>query len=187
MSLFFLTDEDNTGSDSEIDLLDEDTSEANSSRTEHALSQKSDEMLRPHRSNGDQEPWEERPFRTSDDSFSVDYNFSTRHVSQIKDGSKHPSLTLSSSCPAHLQTLGFSGSSSQMFSKLWDSSSLHPRHLSVKPNVFSSMRMEHGSSVLPGVNNEDNRGLPSPSTTSLSPFMCQLSPNMLACQVCFFF
>lgn len=191
MSLFFPTDEDNTGSDSEIDLLDEDTSETNSSRTEHTLSQISDKMLGPHRRNDDQDPAEERTFRMSHDSFSVDYNFSTQHMSQIKDGSKPltslQSLTLPSPCAAQLQTLDFSGSSSQMFSKLRDSSSFHPRHLSVKPNVFSSMRMEHGFSVLPGVNNEENRGLPSPSTTSLSPFMCQLSPNMLASQVCFFF
>lgn len=185
MSLFFPTDEDNTGSDSEIDLLDEDTSETNSSRTEHTSSQKSDKMLGPHGSNDDQ-----RNFRTSPDSFSVDYNFSTRHVSQIKDGSKPltslQSLTLSSPCAAHPQTLDFSGSTSQMFSKLGNSSSFHPRHLSVKPNVFSSMHMEHGFSVLPGVNNEENRGLPSQSTTSLSPFVCQLSPHMLASQVRFF-
>lgn len=191
MSLFFPTDEDDTGSDSEIDLLDEDTSETNSSRTERTLSQKSDEKLGPHRRNDDQDPVEERTSRTSHDSFSVDYNVSTRHVSQIKHGSKpltsSQSLTLSSPCAAHLQTLDFSGSSSQMFSKLGDSSLFHPRHLSAKPNVFSSMRMEHGFSVLPGVNSEENRGLPSPSTTPLSPFMWQLSPNMLACQVCFFF
>lgn len=194
--IIFTTDEENTGSDSDIDLHDdEDIAETNPSRTEHmsTLSQKSEEILcnksALHESNDNQDPTEERTmFRTSHDMCSVDIDFAKKHMSEIKDGVWPMMLQTQSSSSlgsCHLQTLDFSGSPSQQFLKLGAPLLFHPGQLSVKPDALSPMRMGQLFSFLPGVNNEENGGLSSQSITSPSPLMFQLPHHMLASQVRF--
>ncbi|XP_074467257.1 T-box transcription factor TBX2b-like [Sebastes fasciatus] len=177
-------DDNNIGSDSDIDLQDEDIAEASCSRTEHVstLRQKSDEIPwnQPalSRSDDNQDTTKERTvFRTSDDLYSTEMDSSKKHMSEIKDGAPlmtsqtQSSLSLGS---GHLQTLDFSSAHSQQFLKLGAPLLFHPGQLSVKPDGVG-----HLLSSLPGV---ENGGLSSQSITCPSPFMFHLSQHMLASQ-----
>ncbi|XP_042355767.1 T-box transcription factor TBX2b-like [Plectropomus leopardus] len=172
-------DDNNIGSDSEIDLQDEDNAEASCSRTEH-MSQKTKETLwsKPSLSNkDDNQDTTKEMFRTSDDMYSVETDESRRHTSEIKDGvpsvmsQTQSSLALSS---GHLQTLDVSSAQSQQFLKLGAPLLFHPGQLA-KPEG-----MGHLLSSLPAVNNLEN--LSSQSIASPSPFMFHLSQHMLASQ-----
>lgn len=173
----FPTDDNNIGSDSDIDPQDEDVAKA---RTEHetSLSQRSEEIPQ----NGNQDSTKERTmFRTSDDMYSN--STETEHMSEIKDGVLPVTMQTQSSSPlssGHLQTLDFSSAHSQQFLKLGAPLLFHPGQLSMKPEGLG-----HLLSSLPGVNNLENGGLSSQSLTSPSPFMFHLSQHMLASQVRF--
>lgn len=169
-----LADEDDTESDSDIDLLDVEASESSVCRTGSSV--KSAEMLDCNKG-----PMEARTSRTSLDSSGVDSNFA-----KFKDEKKPVSETQQSpsvlpSSGTHPQTLGPSHSC-HAFSKLWAQSPFHPRQLTVTPDAFSSMHMQHMLSVRPGLANEEDRGLHSESF-SLPPFGYQLSPEVLEYQV----
>ncbi|XP_028451438.1 T-box transcription factor TBX2b-like [Perca flavescens] len=174
-------DENNIGSDSDVDLQDKDIAEASCSRTEHVstLSQKSEEILwneaAHSKSDDNQDTTKERTvFRSSDDMYSMETDSSKRHMSETKDGVLPMMLqTQSSLSPSvgHLQTLDFSSARSQQFLKLGAPWLFHPGQLSVKPEG-----MGHLLSSLPGV---ENGGLSSQSITSPSPFMFH---HMLASQ-----
>ena len=176
----FPTDDNNIGSDSDIDPQDEDVAKA---RTEHEtpLSQKSEETPQ----NDNQDATKERTmFRTSDDMYSAEIDSSKKHMSEIKDGVLPVTMQTQSSSPlssAHLQTLDFSSAhGQQQFLKLGAPLLFHPGQLSMKPEGLG-----HLLSSLPGVNNLENGGLSSQSITSPSPFMFHLSQHMLASQVHF--
>ncbi|XP_070773633.1 T-box transcription factor TBX2b-like [Enoplosus armatus] len=185
-------DENNIGSDSDIDLQDEDIAEASSSRTEHmcTLSQKSEEMLwnksALSKRNDNQDTTNERTaFRASGDMYPVEVDSSKKHMSEIRDGVLPMMLQTQSSsslAAGPLQTLDFSNAHSQQFLKLGTPLLFHPGQLSVKPEAFSTTGMGHLFSSLPGVNNLENGGLSSQSITSASPFMFHLSQHMLASQ-----
>ncbi|XP_018548164.1 T-box transcription factor TBX2b [Lates calcarifer] len=185
-------DENNTGSDSDVDLQHEDISEASCSRAEHTStwSLKSEEMLRSRsavcKSNDSQDTTKERTvFRTSDDMYSTETDFPKKHTSETKDGVVPLMLQMQSSSSlsaAHLQTLDFSSAHSQQFLKLGAPLLFHPGQLSVKPEAFPSVGMGHLFSSLSGVNELENRGLSPQSITSPSPFMFHLSQQMLASQ-----
>lgn len=189
----FPTDENNIGSDSDIDLQDEDFTEASSSRTEHVstLSQKSEEILwsRSALSKDNQDTTKARTmFRTSDDLFSMEGDSFKKHTSEIKDGvlPAMSQMQSSSSLSAdRLQTLDFSSVHSQQFLKLGAPLLFHPGQLSAKPEAFSTTGMGHLFSSLPGVNNLESGGISSQSITPPSPFMFHLSQHMLASQVRF--
>lgn len=194
--LIFPIDENNTGSDSDVDLQHEDISEASCSRAEHTStwSLKSEEMLRSRsavcKSNDSQDTTKERTvFRTSDDMYSTETDFPKKHTSETKDGVVPLMLQMQSSSSlsaAHLQTLDFSSAHSQQFLKLGAPLLFHPGQLSVKPEAFPSVGMGHLFSSLSGVNELENRGLSPQSITSPSPFMFHLSQQMLASQVRFY-
>lgn len=180
--VFFPTDENNIGSDSDIDLQDEDAAEA---RTEHALalSQRSEETPWSRsalsKGNDNQDATKERTsFRTTDDMCSVEIDSARKRLSEmVSQGS-------SSLGAAHLQTLDFSSAASQQFLKLGAPLLFHPGQLPAKPEAFSSAGVGHLFSSLPGVNNQENRGLSSQSLPPPSPFIFHLSQHMLASQVC---
>nr|XP_046267712.1 T-box transcription factor TBX2b-like [Scatophagus argus] len=182
-------DENNTGSDSDIDLQDEDIAEASSSRPEHMciLSQKSEETLWNksvlRKSNDNQDTTKQSTMlRMSHDMCSVEIDFSKQHPSEINDEVQPVSLqsqNSSSLSVGHHRTLDFSSVPSQKFCKL-ETSLFHPGELPVKPEAFSTMG--HLFSSLSHVNNQENGGLSSQSITSPSPFRFHLSQNMLASQ-----
>ncbi|XP_036976743.1 T-box transcription factor TBX2b-like [Acanthopagrus latus] len=180
-------DENNIGSDSDIDLQDEDATEA---RTELAstLSQRSEETpwskSALSKSNDNQDATKERTtFRTADDTCSVEVDPSRKRSSEMKDGVLPRMLQGSSSLgAAHLQTLDFSSAASQQFLKLGAPLLLHPGQLAAKPEAFSSAGVGHLFSSLPGVNNQENGGLSSQSIHPPSPFIFHLSQHMLASQ-----
>ncbi|KAA8587164.1 T-box transcription factor TBX2b [Etheostoma spectabile] len=174
-------DENNIGSDSDVDLQDKDIVEASCSRTEHVstLSQRSEEMLwneaAHSKSDDNQDTTKERTiFRSSDDMCSTECDSSKRPTSETNDGVLPMMLQTQSSSSlsaGHLQTLDFSSVHSQQFLKLGAPLLFHPGQLSVKPEGTG-----HLLSSLPGV---ENGGLSSQSITSPSPFMFH---HMLASQ-----
>ncbi|KAM9348919.1 T-box transcription factor TBX2b-like [Symphorus nematophorus] len=177
-------DENNIGSDSDIDLQDEDTAGPRSSNTEQmsTLSQKSEEIR--WKCNDNQDITKERTmFRKSDHTCSMEISSSKKHTSEIKDGVLPMMLQSPSSLSnGQLQTLDFSSAHSQQFLKLGAPLLFHPGQLLMKPDSFSTTGMGHQFSSLPGVNNLENGALSSQSITSPSPFMFHLSQNMLASQ-----
>ncbi|XP_041657979.1 T-box transcription factor TBX2b-like [Cheilinus undulatus] len=183
-------DDNNIGTDSDMDHRDEDTPEANCSRTEPVsfLSQKSEGMLRNKpavsKSTSSEDAIKERTlFRTSDGLSSKETESSIKHTSENKDGFQ-PMLSQNPSplSTAHRQALDFSSVHRQQFLKLSAPLLLHPGQLSLKPEAFPTTGMGHLFPSLPGVNNADNGGLSSQSITSASPFMFHLSQHMLASQ-----
>lgn len=168
-------DEDDTESDSDIDLLDVEASDSSLCRTGSTV--KNDEM--PDSNKG---PMEARTSRTSLDSSCVDSNFF-----KLKDEKKpvleQQSPSVSPSSGTHPQTLGLSDSC-HAFSKPGAQSLFHPRHLTARPEAFSGVRMQHMLSFIPGLNSEEDRGLHSESFF-FPPFGYQLSPEALEYQVCF--
>lgn len=186
MLFFLLTDENNTGSDSDFDPQHEDTAEPCCSKAEHTL--KSEETLwkraAASTSKDNQDTAKERlVFRASEDMFSKEMDSSKQ---QIKD-SVVPVISqiqgLPSPSSAHLQTLDFSGAHSQQFLKFGAPLLFQPGQLSVKPEAFPSMGMGPLFSSLSGTNELDTGGLSPQSITSSSPLMLHLSQQMLASQV----
>ncbi|XP_040908411.1 T-box transcription factor TBX2b-like [Toxotes jaculatrix] len=192
MSTSTCQDENNTGSDSDIDLQHEDSAEASCSRVEQTstLSLKSEVRLwnRPavSKSNDNQDATKERTvFSMSDDMYSMDMDSSKKHMSEARDGVVPVMLQTrspSSLTAGHLQTLDFSGAHNQQFLKLGSPLLFHPGQLSIKPEAFPATGMGHLFSSLSGVNELENRGLSSQNVTSPSPFMFHLSQHMLASQ-----
>nr|XP_033494546.1 T-box transcription factor TBX2b-like isoform X1 [Epinephelus lanceolatus] len=177
-------DDNIVGSDSDIDLQDEDIAEASCSRTEH-MSKKSEEtpQIKPALSkcDDDQDTMKDRTLlRTSDDMYSTETDSSKKHMSEIRDGvlpMMSQTQSLSSLSSGHLQTLDGWNAHSQQFLKFGAPLLFNPRQLSAKPEG-----MGHLLSSLPGVNNLENGGLSSQSITSPSPFMFHVSQHMLASQ-----
>lgn len=182
---FPLTDENNTGSDSDFD---EDAAEASCSKAEHTPSLKNEETLWKRaavsKSKDDQDTAKDRLVsRASEDTFSKEMNSSKK---QIKGGVVPVMLQtqgLSSLSSAHLQTLDFSSAHSQQFLKFGAPLLFQPGQLSGKPEAFPSMGMEPLFSSLSGPNELDAGGLSPQSITSSSPLMLHLSQHMLASQV----
>ncbi|XP_029132493.2 T-box transcription factor TBX2b-like [Labrus bergylta] len=184
-------DDNNIGSDSDMDHRDVEIAEVGCSRTERVsfFSKKNEEMPRTKpavsKSPGSDDKIKERTiFRTSDDSSSKEAEASKKPTSEIKDGAQPMLLQDSSSLSAaQRQTLDFSSvHRQQQFLKLGAPLLLHPGQLSMKPEVFPAAGMGHLLSSLPGVNNPENGGFSSQSFTSASPFMFHLSQHMLASQ-----
>ncbi|XP_059207976.1 T-box transcription factor TBX2b-like [Centropristis striata] len=160
-------DDNNFGSDSDIDLQDEDIAEASCSRTEHT-GQKSEDILwnKPAVGQSDDNqdsPKERTVFRMADDIHSVVTDSSKKHTSKMKDGVL-PMMQSSSLGAGHLQTLDFSSVHSQQFLKLGAPLLFHPGQFSMKPEGLGHL------SSLPGL---ENGGLSSQSINSPSPFMFQ--------------
>ncbi|KAM7374105.1 hypothetical protein PAMP_006782 [Pampus punctatissimus] len=184
------TCQDNTGSDSDIDIQDEDIAEDSFSRTEYSspLSLRSEDILwnrsAVSKSNDNQDTTKVKTiFRTSGDEYSMEMDSSKNHMSEIKDGLLPMMLQAQSSSSlsaGHLQN--FALSNSQQFLKHGAPLLFHPRHLSVKPHTFSTTRIRHPFSSLPGENDLENGGPSSQSITSPSPFIFHLSQHMLASQ-----
>ncbi|XP_070699969.1 T-box transcription factor TBX2b-like [Pempheris klunzingeri] len=181
-------DENSIGSDSDIDLQDEDCAEASSSRTEHvaALSQRSEDVVLS-KSNDNQDAAKERTvFRASDDTHPTDATDAPKKLrSEIKGGVLPVRLQTQNSSPLGagcFQTLDLSNAYSQQFLKLGAPLLFHSGQLSGKPEAFSTTGMGHLFSSLPGVNNLENGGLSSQSITSPSSLMFHLSQHMLASQ-----
>ncbi|XP_044225499.1 T-box transcription factor TBX2b-like [Thunnus albacares] len=182
--------DENTGSDSDIDLQDEDITETSCSRTEYSstLSLKSEDILwnrsAVNQSNDNQDTAKDKTiFRTSGDKYSTEVDSSKNHTSEVKDGVLPMMMQTGSSSSlsvGHLQNLALSNS--QQFLKLGSPWVFHPGHLSVKPDTFPTTGIGHPFSSLSGVNDLENGGLSSQSITSPSPFMFHLSQNMLASQ-----
>ncbi|CAK6953566.1 T-box transcription factor TBX2b-like [Scomber scombrus] len=182
--------DENTGSDSDIDPQDEDIAEASCSRTEYSSpsSLRSEDILwnrsAVSKSNDNQNTAKDRTiFRTSSDKYSMEVDSSKNHESENTDGVlPMTSQTRSSSylSAGHLQNLALSNS--HQFLKLGTPLLFHPGHLSVKPDTFPTTGIGHPFSSLSGVNDLENGGLPSQSITSPSPFMFHLSQHMLASQ-----
>lgn len=188
MNLTFSPTDDNiVGSDSDIDLQDEDIAEASCSGTEH-MSKKSEETLQNKpalsKCDDDQDTMKDRTLlRTSDDMYSTETDSSKKHMSEIRDGvlpMMSQTQSLSSLSSGHLQTLDGWNAHSQQFLKFGAPLLFNPGQLSAKPEG-----MGHLLSSLPGVNNLENGGLSSQSITSPSPFMFHMSQHMLASQVRF--
>lgn len=119
---------------------------------------------------------------------SLDFSCADSNFSKLKDEKKKPLLeqqspSVSPSSGSYPQTLGLSDSC-HAFSKLRAQSPFQPRHLTVRPDAFSSTHMQHMLSFIPGLNREEDRGLHSESFF-LPPFGHQLSPEVLEYQVCF--
>lgn len=179
---FFSTDDNDAGSESDTDPQHK----ASSSRTEHAslLSLRSEEIPQNESvfSNGqdNEEMAKERTvFRLPDDKHTQGIDMQT---GEIKCGLLP--MMLQSWSSGHLQTLDFSSAQSQQLLKLGAPFFLHPGQLAAKPEALSTTLMGNQFSCLPGGTDLENRSLSSQSITSSSPFMLQLSQNMLASQVC---
>ncbi|KAI9519824.1 hypothetical protein NQZ68_024685 [Dissostichus eleginoides] len=156
-------DDNNIGSDSEIDLEDEDIAEASRSRIEHTFSDDNQDLTT-----------ERTTFPSSDKMNSLEIDSLKKHASGIKDGvlpMKSQTQRLSSLNGDYLQTLDYSSAQSQQFLKFGSPLLFHPGQLSGKP--------EGVLSALPGV---ENGGLTSQSIASSSPFLFHLSQQMLASQ-----
>ncbi|XP_034007682.1 T-box transcription factor TBX2b-like [Trematomus bernacchii] len=151
-------DGNNIGSDSEIDLQDEDSAEASRSRIEHTFSDDNLDLTT-----------ERTTFPSSDKINSLEIDSLKKHASGIKDGVLPQRL--SSLNGDYLQTLDYSSAQSQQFLKFGSPLLFHPGQLSGKP--------EGVLSALPGV---ENGGLTSQSIASSSPFLFHLSQQMLASQ-----
>ncbi|XP_069001717.1 T-box transcription factor TBX3-like [Embiotoca jacksoni] len=189
MSTTTSQDENNVGSESDIDLQDDAVAEATCSKTEHTLtsSLKGEEILQSKfdlsKSDSNQEATKERTmFRMTDDSYSAE---SEKQMSEIKDGVLPIMLQLpspSSVSAGQRQTLDFSSVHSQPFIKLGAPLLFHPGQLSMKPEGFPTMSMGDVFSSLPGVSDLENGSLSSRNITSSSPFMLHMSQHMLATQ-----
>ncbi|XP_034082608.1 T-box transcription factor TBX2b-like [Gymnodraco acuticeps] len=156
-------DDNNIGSDSEIELEDEDIAEASRSRIEHTFSDDNQDLTT-----------ERTTFPSSDKMNSLEIDSLKKHASGIKDGvlpMKLQTQSLSSLNGDYLQTLDYSSAQSQQFLKFGSPLLFHPGQLSGKP--------EGVLSALPGV---ENGGLTSQSIASSSPFLFHLSQQMLASQ-----
>ncbi|XP_037323499.2 T-box transcription factor TBX2b-like [Pungitius pungitius] len=177
-------DDDNFESASDIDQQDEDYAEAGHSRGEFisSLSQKREGILwnRPSLSkdDGHQDTTKERTiFGSPDLMYSAERDSSKRHTSEIQHGVLPMMLQTQSSLPlaaGHLQTFDFPSAHSQQFLKLGAPLLFDPGQLPLKPEGTGRLLAS-----LPAV---ENRGLPSQSITSPSPFMFHLSQHMLASQ-----
>uniref|UniRef100_A0A3Q1GVC5 T-box transcription factor 2 n=1 Tax=Acanthochromis polyacanthus TaxID=80966 RepID=A0A3Q1GVC5_9TELE len=124
-------------------------------------------------------------FRTPDDEYSVEMDSSDGQMKEIKDWVLPAMLqpqSSSSLSAGQCQTLDFSSTHHQTFTKLGAPFLFHPGQLSKKPEAFSTSGVGHVFSSLPGVSDLENGGLSSRSNLSSSPFMFHLSQHMLASQ-----
>ncbi|XP_077361397.1 T-box transcription factor TBX2b-like isoform X2 [Festucalex cinctus] len=162
-------DDNNTGSDSDIDLQGDDDGEAGGSRTESSsgLIVKSDKkepaMLR--------------------EKFSVECDSSQRYRSKTKDGAPPVLLETQSSSSlstGHLQTVALSNS--QQCLEFGPPLLFHQGQLSMKTGAIHSTSMGHLFSSFSGLNDPEHSGASSQNVTSPSPFMFQLSQHVLVPQ-----
>lgn len=184
---FILTDDENFESASDVDQQEEDIAEGGHPRDEYAssLSQQREGILwnRPglSKSDGHQDTTKERTmFPSPDLMYSAERDSSKKHLSEIPHGVLPMMLQTQSSMPlaaGHLQTFDFPSAHSQQFLKLGAPLLFDPGQLTLKP--------EGAGRLLPSFLAVENRGLPSQSITSPSPFMFHLSQHMLASQVRF--
>lgn len=133
-------------------------------------------------SDSNKSPTEATTSRTSLESSCVDSNFS-KVTDEKKPVSERQSPFVSPSYSTQPQSLGLLHSC-HASSKLWAQSPFQRRQLTMRPDAFSSMHMQHMLSFIPRLNSEEDRGLHSESV-SLPPFGYQLSPEVLEYQVCF--
>ncbi|XP_077402887.1 T-box transcription factor TBX2b-like isoform X2 [Vanacampus margaritifer] len=159
-------DENNTGSDSDIDLHGEDDG---ASRTESSsgLIVKSDKR----------EP------ATLSKKFSMESDSSQSYRSKTKDGTSPVLMETQSSSSlstGHLQTVAFSNS--QQCLELGQPLLFHQGQLSMKTGAIHSTAMGHLFSSFSGLNDPEHSGVSSQNITSPSPFMFQLSQHVLVPQ-----
>ncbi|XP_040036542.2 T-box transcription factor TBX2b [Gasterosteus aculeatus] len=177
-------DDENFESASDVDQQEEDIAEGGHPRDEYAssLSQQREGILwnRPGLSENDghQDTTKERTmFPSPDLMYSAERDSSKKHLSEIPHGVLPMMLQTQSSLPlaaGHLQTFDFPSAHSQQFLKLGAPLLFDPGQLTLKP--------EGAGRLLPSFLAVENRGLPSQSITSPSPFMFHLSQHMLASQ-----
>lgn len=164
------TDDNNTGSDSDIDLRGEDDGEAGGSQTESSS--------RPIGKSDKKEP------AMSSKTFSMESDSSQSNGSKIKDGT-HPMLleTQSSSwlSTGHRQTAALSNS--QRCLELGPPLLFHQGQLSMKTEAIHSTSMGHLFSSFSGFNDPEHGGVFSQNISSPSPFMFHLSQHVLVPQV----
>uniref|UniRef100_I3J0L4 T-box transcription factor 2a n=1 Tax=Oreochromis niloticus TaxID=8128 RepID=I3J0L4_ORENI len=186
---FFLTDETNVVSDSDVDPLDDCNAEGSCSRNEQtlALSLRSEEILWNKcdlRKNNQDATKARTSSSASRDRYSIGMG-SEEHMSEIKDGvvpMMLQSWSASSFSAGQQTTLDFSSAHSQFSSRLGTPLSFQSGQVSMKPEVFSNMGMENMFPTSSGINGLRNGSLFSEHITSSAPFKRQLSQQMLASQ-----
>ncbi|XP_061608626.1 T-box transcription factor TBX2b-like isoform X2 [Phyllopteryx taeniolatus] len=163
-------DENNTGSDSDIDRQGEDAGEGCGARTASSS--------RPMAKSDKKEP------AMSRERFSMESESSQSCESQIQDGTP-PMLaeTQSSSSltsTGHLQTAALSNS--QQCLELGPPLLFHQGRLPMKTGAIHSTSMGHIFSSCSGLNDPEHGGVSSQNITSPSPFMLHLSQHVLVPQ-----
>ncbi|KAM4544781.1 T-box transcription factor TBX2b-like [Odontesthes bonariensis] len=185
-------DENNVGSDSDIDLQDDGIAEASCSRTAHSLTMSltSEEKLPnksyPSKRNNNQLGTKDRTVcGTSCERYSMELGSSENQRTKIKDGVQPMMLqswNSSSLSNTHRQTLDSSGVYIQPFTRLGAPLLFHPGWLSNNQETFSTLDTGTGLSSLPGERDLRNRSISSQTTASPSPFKFHLSQPMLTSQ-----
>ncbi|XP_076024947.1 T-box transcription factor TBX2b-like [Genypterus blacodes] len=179
-------DENNTGSDHDIDPKDEHVAEASCSGYEYPSpsSPTSEEVpwnnSALHMINDNQDLMTEKPSFTA-----IGKDTDSPKKELLKDNVLPVTSQRQSSSPlgaGHHQTLAFSSVYNQRFLKLGSPFSFYPGQFPVNPESFSTADMGHLFSSLSRVNIPENGGLSSQSIGSPNPFMFHLSQHMLAPQ-----
>ncbi|CAG5877999.1 unnamed protein product [Menidia menidia] len=182
-------DESHSGSESDLDLQDDVSSEPSSSRTAHTnltsgeiLPNKSDSSKRDNNQLGTNE---RRICDASCERYPTDFGSSENQNTTVKQGVR-PIMpqTWSSSAldDIRCQTLDSTGVYAQPFARQGASFLFHPGWLSMNSESFSNMDMGPGISTLPGVREVGNRSMSSQSSATSSPLMFHLSQPMLSSQ-----
>uniref|UniRef100_A0A3Q4HM59 T-box transcription factor 2a n=1 Tax=Neolamprologus brichardi TaxID=32507 RepID=A0A3Q4HM59_NEOBR len=187
--VFFLTDEINVVSDSDVDPLDDCNAEGSCSRREHTLglSLRSEEILW-NKCGLRKNKQDATKARTSSSASRDRHSIGTgleEQMSEIKDGvvpMMLQSWSASSISAGQQPTLDFSSAHSHFSSRRGTPLSFQSGQLSMKPEVFSNMGMENMFPTSPGINGLRHGSLFSESITSSAPFKRQLSQQMLASQ-----
>ncbi|KAM9846577.1 T-box transcription factor TBX2b-like [Aulostomus maculatus] len=183
-------DENNTGSDSDIDLQDEDVAKASCCRsvTPSTAGLESEDLMcnRPDvsESSENQDTVKERTvFRTSAEKCSNEMDSSANHVRKIKHRVPPGSLQAASSSSistGHFRNLVLSDSQQSL--KLGSPLLFHPEQLAVTPEARPTSDMGHGLTSLPLGNDPENRGGASEAIASPSPFLFHMSQHTSAYQ-----
>ncbi|XP_019714430.1 T-box transcription factor TBX3-like isoform X2 [Hippocampus comes] len=162
-------DDNNTGSDSDIDLQGDDDGEAGGSQTESSS--------RPTVKSDKKEP------AMLSKKFSTESDSSQSNRSKIKDGT-HPMLLETQSSAwlstGHRQTAALSNS--QRCLELGPPLLFHQGQLSMKTEAIHSTSMGHLFSSFSGFNDPEHGGVFSQNISSPSPFMFHLSQHVLVPQ-----
>ncbi|XP_030010659.1 T-box transcription factor TBX3-like [Sphaeramia orbicularis] len=185
-------DENNIGSDSDVDLEDEDNPDTGCSKSEHAsnLSLQSDDMQNKStacKSNANQDTTNNKTvLGTSDDKCFEVMDSSKKPLQGVKDQVSPMMMQMQSSSPlrpGYHNTLALSNTvNSPQFHMYGSHLLFHPGQLSGKTEAFSTTSTMHPFSSLPRVNHLDNGCLSSQNLISPSPVMFHLSQHTLPSQ-----